>query len=82
MYFKLLSVRKTCEYLNCSKSSLQRWIERYFENNTVSNKKYKKRKSKVKQEHLDFIKDEIKKKSTINLSELKKKLLEKKNMEK
>ena len=80
MYLKILSVRKTCDYLGCSKSSLHRWIERYFEQNTVSNKNYKTRKSKIEQAHLDFIKNEIKKKPTINLSSLKKILLDKKQL--
>ena len=31
LYLKFNSIRKVSELLNCSKSSLQRWIERYFE---------------------------------------------------
>ena len=30
-YIKINSLRKTCEIYECSKTSLQRWIERYFE---------------------------------------------------
>lgn len=81
LYLKLSSIRQTCEYLGCSKSSLQRWIERYFEYDTVSNKEYKKRGSKVKDEHLEFIKNEIKKNPTIILSKIQGELLKKKKLD-
>ena len=81
MYLKLNSIRQTCEYLGCSKSSLQRWVERYFEHDTVSNKEYKKRCSKIKNEHLEFIKNEIKKNPTIILSKIQGELLKKKKLD-
>jgi transposase len=49
MYLKLNSLRETCEYIGCSKSSLQRWVERYFETGSVKNKEYKKRNSRIKE---------------------------------
>ena len=81
MYLKLNSIRQTCEYLGCSKSSLQRWVERYFEHDTVSNKEYKKRGSKIKNEHLEFIKNEITKNPTIILSKIQGELLKKKKLD-
>lgn len=79
MYLKLDSLRQTCEYIGCSKSSLQRWIERYFESGSVKNKEYKKRNSRIKETHLEFIKKSIKDKPAITLHRLQNALLEKKN---
>ena len=31
LYLKFNSIRKVSEILNCSKSSLHKWIERYFD---------------------------------------------------
>jgi transposase len=80
MYLKLNSLRQTCEYIGCSKSSLQRWVERYFENGSVKNKDYKKRNSRIKENHLEFIKKIIKDKPAITLHRLQNELLEKKNI--
>jgi len=80
MYLKLNSIRETCEYLDCSKSSLQRWIERYFDHGTVSNKIRKDMGSKVKEDHLNFIKSEIKKNPAIILAKLQGELFKKKNL--
>lgn len=80
LYLKLNSLRKTSEYMKCSKSSLQRWIERYFENGSVSNKKYKKRNTKLKIEQYDFIKKIIKEYPAITLNKLQNELLEKKKI--
>ena len=70
MYLKLNSLRKTCEYIGCSKSALQRWVERYFDTGSVSNKEYKKRNSRIKNTHLEFIKKKIKDNPAITLSKL------------
>ena len=35
------SIRKVAELLDCSKSSLQRWIEKYFEIKSVDRKENK-----------------------------------------
>jgi len=40
LYLKLNSIRKVLELLNCSKSSLHRWIERYFETGNIERKNY------------------------------------------
>ena len=61
---------KTCEYIGCSKSSLQRWVERYFETGSVKNKEYKRRNSRIKETHLEFIKKTIKDKPAITLHRL------------
>jgi transposase len=80
MYLKLDSLRQTCEYIGCSKSSLQRWIERYFETGSIRNNEYKKRNSKIKETHLEFIKKTIKDKPAITLHKLQNLLTEKKNL--
>jgi transposase len=78
MYLKLNSLRETCEYIGFSKSSLQRWVERYFDKGSVSNKEYKKRNSKIKDIHLEFIKKKIKDNPAITLHKLRNELAEKK----
>ena len=61
LYSKLNSIRKVSELLNCSKSSLQRWIERYYETKYVNRKDYKPRESIITNEILNFISELIKK---------------------
>ena len=39
LYLKFNSIRKVSEILNCSKSSLHRWVERYFETGNIERKK-------------------------------------------
>jgi transposase-like protein len=68
LYLKFNSIRKVSELLNCSKSSLQRWIERYFETG------YKKRISIITNDILKFIISMIKNNPTITLSKIKKKI--------
>lgn len=77
LYLKLKSLRNTCDMLNCSKSSLQRWLERYFENGNIYNVKYPKRKSIITDNMLEFIRKIIKDNPAINLALLKNKLINK-----
>jgi len=74
LYLKLKSIRKTCSYLDCSKSSLQRWLQKYFENQLFENKHYKHRKTLADTKILDFIRIELIKNSTITLAKLKNKI--------
>jgi transposase len=76
LYLKLNSIRNVSILLDCSKSSLQRWIEIYYKNN-IFYTKYKKRKSKITNNILDFIKLNIENNPTITLSKLKKIILKK-----
>ena len=75
LYLKLNSVRKVAELLNCSKTSLHRWITRYFEMGNVDRKEYSKRKSNLTDKIAKYIVSLIKEKPTITLAKIKKKLL-------
>lgn len=77
LYLKLNSIRKVSELLNCSKSSLHRWIERYFETGNIERKKYKNRVSIITNDILKFIIGLIKMNPTITLSKIKKKIIKK-----
>ena len=72
LYLKFNSIRKVSKLLNCSKSSLQRWIERYFETGNIERKIYKNR---ITNEILKFIISMIKNNPTITLSKIKKKII-------
>ena len=73
LYLKIESIRKVSLLLDCSKSSIQRWIEEYFETGEIK-KEYKQRKSKFTTEILNFIKDLIKFNITITLAKISKKI--------
>ncbi len=68
------SIRKVAELLDCSKSSLQRWIEKYFEIKSVDKKENKSRESIITKEILLFIKNLIKINPAITLSKIRKKI--------
>jgi len=68
------SIRKVAELLDCSKSSLQRWIEKYFEIKSVDRKENKPRESIITKEILSFIKNLIKINPAITLSKIRKKI--------
>ena len=55
LYIKLNSIREVLELLNCSKSSLHRWIERYFETGNIERKNYKNRGSIITNEICKYI---------------------------
>lgn len=74
LYLKFNSIRKVSEILNCSKSSLHRWVERYFETGNIERKNYKKRISIITNDILKYIIGLIK---TITLSKMKKKITKK-----
>jgi transposase len=73
LYLKIESVRKVSLLLDCSKSSIQRWVEEYFETSEIK-KEYKQRKSKFTIEILNYIKDLIKNNITITLAKISKKV--------
>lgn len=74
LYLKMNSIRKVAEILDCSKSSLQRWIERYFETKTVERKISKQKNSIITVEIQSFIKNAIQNNPAITLSKIKKKI--------
>jgi transposase len=75
LYLKLNSVRKVAEILNCSKTSLHRWITRYFEIGNDDRKEYSKRKGNLTDKIAKYIVSLIKEKPTITLAKIKKKIL-------
>lgn len=75
LYLKFNSIRKVSEILNCSKSSLHRWIKRYFETGNIERKNYKNRISIITNDMLKFIISLIKINPTITLSKIKKKFI-------
>ena len=77
LYLKLHSIRKVSEILNCSKSSLHRWVERYFKTGNIERKIYKNRVSIITNDILKFIIGLIKTNPTITLSKMKKKITKK-----
>ncbi len=79
-YIKTNSLRMTCEIFGCSKSSLQRWVERYLEIGSLSRKDYKKRKSIITNDLLKFILKLVNKNPTIILSTIKKEIKKKFNL--
>ena len=73
LYLKYYSIRQVADILDCSKSSLQRWIERYFETGDIVRKEYI-RKSKITNEILEYIGKLIKENPAIILSKINKKI--------
>jgi len=71
LYLKLNSIRKVSELLDCSKSSLHRWIIRYFEVGNIKRDDYKRRVSIITNDILKFIIGLIKTNPTITLSKIK-----------
>jgi transposase len=74
LYLKIQSIRKILLLLDCSKTSIQRWLDEYFETSKIE-KIYKKRKSIITNKILFFIKKLLKNNNTITLGKIKKKLI-------
>ena len=70
LYLKINSIRKVSELLNCKKSTLHRWIQRYFETDEIIRKNYKPRKEKLTKTILNYIASLIKINPSINLSNI------------
>ena len=70
LYLKLKSIRKVCNLIDCKKSTLHRWIERYFETGYIKRKSYKSRKTKLNNTIMKYIKKLIDNKPSINLSNI------------
>jgi transposase len=60
----------TCEIFQCSPRSLMRWVEKYQSNGTTKRKQRLYKAYKVKQEYVDTIKQELRKKPTTTISDL------------
>jgi transposase len=72
-----ISLIDTCKIFKCSKTSLDRWVERYLVTGNVSNKKRKEGSYKITKTHVKFIKDLIKQKPEIFLWQILEQLNEK-----
>jgi len=77
LYLKLNSIRKVSELLDCKKSTLQRWIERYLEFGNVDRKENKERESIITKSILKYITKLIIRNPAITLSKIKKKIIKK-----
>jgi transposase len=77
LYLKYESVRKVSNILECSKSSIHRWLQRYFETGNIKRKKYDNRDSIITNRILKYINKIIKKNPAITLSKIKKKIFKK-----
>ena len=64
------SLRNVCNIFNCSKYSLVRWVRRYIKYGNVDNKKRKEGSYKIRQIHVDYIIDLIKRKPLITLNDI------------
>ena len=73
-YQKVNSLRKTCEIFECSKTSLQRWIERYYETGSIERKESSKTSKLITKQLTDYIKDYIYKYPNVILKELRKRI--------
>lgn len=80
LYLKFKSIRKVSKLLNCKKSTLHRWIERYFEIGNIKRKINKRKNSKITNKILEYIKKLINKNPTIILSKIKKRIKKKYNI--
>jgi transposase len=80
LYLKLNSIRKVSLLLDCSKTSIQRWLDEYFETGEIV-KKYKQRDSIITNKILIFIKESIQNNNTITLGKIKKNINKQFNLE-
>ena len=76
LYLKINSIRQVSLLLDCSKTSIQRWLYEYFETGKIEIT-YKKRISMITNDILNFIKELLKNNNTITLGKIKKKINEK-----
>ena len=75
LYKKLKSIRKVCDLIGCSKTTLQRWIIRFYEFGDLERKEYSTRKSKVTDEMKKYINKELGVNPSLTLGKIKKKEL-------
>jgi transposase len=68
-YLQNKSYRKTCEIFNCSKTSLQRWVNKYLTTNNIERKQSKK-KIIFDNEKQNFIKTHIKEYPNTSLKQI------------
>jgi len=67
-YHKINNYVKVCEVFECSERSLKRWVERYGKNKNVNRKTRKLGSYKLEKQHIQFIKDTLRKHSDIQMN--------------
>ena len=59
-YLKSKHQTETCQIFECSQRSLMRWVDKYNKNKTVKRKSRKAVSYKVTQQHIKYIKTQLK----------------------
>ena len=67
-YNKINNYVKVCEVFECSERSLKRWVERYDKNKNVNRKTRKLGSYKLEKQHIQFIKETLRKHSDIQMN--------------
>jgi transposase len=67
-YNKINNYVKVCEIFECSERSLKRWVERYDKNKNVDRKTRKLGSYKLEKQHIQFIKETLRKHSDIQMN--------------
>jgi transposase len=67
-YHKIKNYVKVCEVFECSERSLKRWVERYDKNKNVDRKTRKLGSYKLENQHIQFIKETLRKHSDIQMN--------------
>ena len=67
-YHKINNYVKVCEIFECSERSLKRWVERYDKNKNVDRKTRKLGSYKLEKQHIQFIKQTLRKHSDIQMN--------------
>jgi len=67
-YHKINNYVKVCEVFECSERSLKRWVERYDKNKNVDRKTRKLGSYKLEKQHIQFIKQTLRKHSDIQMN--------------
>ena len=76
-YHKVDNYSEVCKIFECSERSLKRWVEKYEINKTLERKKREEGSYKIKKEHIQFIKETLKKDNTITMEQLHKLTIDK-----
>ena len=67
-YHNIKNYVKVCEVFECSERSLKRWVERYDKNKNVNRKTRKLGSYKLEKQHIQFIKEILRKHSDIQMN--------------
>jgi transposase-like protein len=67
-YHKIHNYVKVCEIFECSERSLKRWVENYDKNKNVDRKTRKLGSYKLEKQHIQFIKETLRKHTDIQMN--------------